>query len=161
MKLLIFALIVFFSLPAQSQNAGSYDGLIAYYNFNKQLLNSAGTGYNGKASETVYTKDRFGVEDHAVSINSKRIIECKDLNIGPDVFGDITISLWVKPVKSKYMCIVTNDKSGFGRAIMVDYRGGGWGYSVFAGSGRVLGHVPSMRMSGLFLSQHIAVIYKS
>jgi hypothetical protein len=25
---------------------------------------------------------------------------------------------------------------------MVDYRGGGWGYSVFAGSGRVLGHVP-------------------
>ena len=142
MKSLIIVLLALFSFPVQPQISGLDNGLIAYYNFNKQLLNSAGTGFNGISAETVYTKDRFGKDDNAVSINFKRMIECKDLNIGPDIFGDLTIAVWVKPVKSRFMSILTNDKAGFGRSLFIDPRGGGMGYSVFAGTGRVLGYVP-------------------
>jgi hypothetical protein len=40
------------------------------------------------------------------------------------------------------MTLISHDNGGFDRTIDIDYRGGGWGWSAFSGSGGVLGYYP-------------------
>ena len=99
-KQLLFATIVFACLLS-SANVFSQstlnNGLVAYYPFSGNALDSSGNGNNASYNSATLTEDRFGNPNSAYSFNGSssyiQIPNSPTLNNGPAV----SISVWVKP----------------------------------------------------------------
>lgn len=88
------------------------------------------------------TRDRFGREGGALLFDGRAWLELP-LDINPGRLPHLTIAAWVRAdADQPIQQIVSHDNGGYDRSLGIDYRGGGNGWSAFAGSGAVLGVKP-------------------
>lgn len=121
-------------------------GLIAYYPFNGNANDESGNGKDGVVAGPVLIDDRNGKNISAYAFDGFDDIITIPVNINPDVLPQATITVWARvDVDTDFNVVISHDKvdsRGFDRSITVDNRGGGKGWSVFSGTGSVLGFEP-------------------
>jgi hypothetical protein len=84
-----------------------------------------------------------GFEGQAYNFDGSNNYIQANVNINPSVHPQLTMGAWVKadsanPIRQ----IISHDNSDYDRSLGIDSRGGGNGWSTFAGSGSVLGFKP-------------------
>jgi len=105
LKIAGFFLVILYanSCTKQSTSVNLDEGLVAYYPFSGNAIDSTGNGNNGVASDsTLLTKDRFGVEGRAYFFNGRNSrIAINTINLSKS-FGplsdtaEFSISVWIK-----------------------------------------------------------------
>jgi hypothetical protein len=128
------------SSPAQPTPAGG--GLIAAYALDGDGRDASGNNRHGNVQGAKATADRFGRAGGAMLFDGKSFIELP-LDINPGALPRLTFTAWVRaddasPVRQ----VMSHDNGGYDRSLGIDTRGGGHGWSAFAGSGGVLGFRP-------------------
>ena len=78
-------------------NAGLNDGLEAYYPFNGNAANEAGTGYDGEVIGATLTDDRLGNPNSAYHFNGNDAIIVREGNPLKEISDDpFSIAVWMK-----------------------------------------------------------------
>ncbi|OWY73085.1 hypothetical protein B7486_01690 [cyanobacterium TDX16] len=82
-----------------------------------------------------------------------------DLAINPSLKPQLTMGAWVRPYSvSAGQALISHDNGNFDRTILIDYRGGGIGWSAFAGTGggsngsSVVGYFPAIHNQWQFVA---------
>lgn len=102
LKRIILPALLIFSLISQAQNTPSYlptDGLVGWWPFSGNAIDSSGAGNNGTLVNTTLANDRFGKANSAYSYNgvNSRIeipdaasLRCRKITMSAWVFSNIT-----------------------------------------------------------------------
>lgn len=116
-------------------------GLIAHLTMDGLVMEHvAGTPARNNGAQP--TTDRQGREGGALLFDGKSYLEL-DLDINPAKRPQLTIAAWVRADSDQpIQQVASHDNGGYDRSLNIDYRGGGRGWSAFAGSGAVLGVKP-------------------
>lgn len=100
---LLVCLLVFHITYSQPRNIPDYVphcGLVAWYPFSGNAIDSSGSRHNGIVNGAALTKDRFGVANSAYYFNGSSYIiipaDSANRDTTLDIDGSITISAWVK-----------------------------------------------------------------
>lgn len=114
--------------------------LIAYYRLDGNANDASGHGLHGTVSGATVASGHTGQGYHFDGSNDYIKLP---LNITPSVLPQLTMGAWVRantadPIRQVISC----DNGGFDRSLGIDRRGGGTGWSAFAGSGGVVGWEP-------------------
>ena len=113
--------------------------LIAAYPLDGDARDASGNNHHGSAQGARATADRFGRAGGAMLFDGKSFIELP-LDINPGVYPRLTFTAWVRADDtSPTRQVMSHDNGGYDRSLGIDTRGGGHGWSAFAGSGGVLG----------------------
>lgn len=116
-------------------------GLIAHLTMDGRVMEHVG-GTPARNNGAQPTTDRQGREGGALLFDGKSYLEL-DLDINPAKRPQLTIAAWVRADSDQpTQQVASHDNGGYDRSLNIDYRGGGRGWSVFAGSGAVLGVKP-------------------
>jgi hypothetical protein len=126
--------------PSQPTPAGG--GLLAAYALDGDGRDASGNSRHGNLQGARPTADRFGRAGGALLFDGKSFIELP-LDINPGALPRLSFTAWVRaddatPVRQ----VMSHDNGGYDRSLGIDSRGGGAGWSAFAGSGGVLGFKP-------------------
>jgi len=122
--------------------AVSGPGLIAAYPLDGDGRDASGNNRHGNVQGAKSTADRFGRAGGAMQFDGRSFIELP-LDINPAVYPRLTFTAWVRPDDaSPVRQVMSHDNGGYDRSLGIDTRGGGHGWSAFAGSGGVLGFKP-------------------
>jgi RHS repeat-associated protein len=127
--------------------------LLAFYPFEGNANDASGNGNNAVVNGATLTT---GIEGMAYHFNGTSDYIQAPVNINPSVHPQLTMGAWVKaddatPVRQ----VISHDSGGYDRTLGLDYRGGGTGWSAFAGDAGVLGFQPVTVGQWVFL----AVVY--
>jgi hypothetical protein len=130
--------------------------LVAYFPFDANANDASGNGNNGIVNGAVTTPDKFGNSNSAYFFDGVNDYIGVAVDINPSAMPQMTLVAWARadngtPVRQ----VVSHDNGAFDRSMGIDYRGGGTGWSVFSGSGSVLGVHPVTLGEWVFL----AVVY--
>lgn len=117
-------------------------GLIAAYALDGDARDHAGQNRHGTVNGARPTADRFGRAGAAMRFDGKSFIDLP-LDINPAATPRLTFTAWVRadeihPIRQ----VMSHDNGGYDRSLGIDTRGGGAGWSLFTGSGGVLGFKP-------------------
>lgn len=126
------------------------NSLLAYYNFDEDVSDYSGNGHH---AINMGATEIDGYKGRALYFDGKAYVRVP-LNINPITLPKLTITAWVKSEKMNGT-VVCHDNGGFDRSMHIDNRGGGWGWSAFAGNKGVLGFHPVRIGQWTF----IAVVY--
>ncbi|MBN1189961.1 MAG: hypothetical protein JXA46_09425 [Dehalococcoidales bacterium] len=111
---------------------------VAYYPFNGDVKDYSGSGLHGENSGAEFVTGKYG---QALKFNGANSYVSAPVNINPDVMPKLTITAWAKADKANAIqTIISQDNGNCDRALNIDYRGGGEGWSCFCGTGSVLGY---------------------
>jgi hypothetical protein len=113
--------------------------LVAYYPFDGDARDYSGNGNDGTNHGATFVS---GISGQALRFDGTDDYVSAPVNINPDVMPQMTMAAWVRADDDSGMTLISHDNGGFDRTIDIDYRGGGWGWSAFSGSGGVLGYYP-------------------
>ena len=135
--------IVFLSLALViGVSAGAGASLIAYYPFEGNANDASGNGHNGTVSGATLTSGYGGGQAYSFDSSNSNYIYAP-VNINPINYPLLTMGAWVKTANfAPVMDVISHDDGGYDRSLVIDNRGGGIGWSAFAGSGQVLGYSP-------------------
>ncbi len=127
---------------AASAGAVAGGGLIAAYALDGDARDGSGNNRHGTAQGVKATSDRFGRVGGAMQFDGRSYIELP-IDINPAIYPRLTFTAWVRadeinPIRQ----VMSHDDGGYDRSLGIDYRGGGAGWSLFTGSGGVLGFKP-------------------
>lgn len=128
-------------------------GLLAAYDLDGDARDSAGGNRHGTLKGTATpTADRYGAAGKALQFDGRSHIELP-LDINPGVLPQLTFTAWVRadevgPIRQ----VMSHDDGGFDRSLGIDHRGGGSGWSAFAGSGGVVGFKPVQKGRWTFVA---------
>jgi len=97
MKRLALLVCIILIIGVDVANAGLMDGLVSYYPFNGDALDSSGNNLHGIVSGASLTQDRYGNADCAYEFNG--VDDYIDMGNSDlfDITNSITLSAWVKP----------------------------------------------------------------
>ena len=131
--------------PNSGSDSSNVDGLVAYYSFDGNANDEQGNN-DGTVNGAELTEDRNGVANNAYYFDGDDDRITLPININPDVMPELTITAWVRSDDGEGT-VVSHDRldnaSGFERTFTIDTRGGGTGWSAFAGSAsQVIGFIP-------------------
>ena len=125
---------------AASPQAGG--GLIAAYALDGDARDASGNNRHGSIQGARATADRFGRAGGAMLFDGKAYIELP-LDINPGNYPRLTFTAWVRADDaSPTRQVMSHDNGSYDRSLGIDPRGGGTGWSAFAGTGGVLGFKP-------------------
>lgn len=114
-------------------------GLLAAYALDGDARDASGNGRHGAVQGAKPTADRFGRAGSAMQFDGRSFIELP-LDINPGALPRLSFTAWVRADEaSPIRQVMSHDNGGYDRSLGIDSRGGGTGWSVFAGSGSVLG----------------------
>ncbi|MCD4760885.1 LamG domain-containing protein [bacterium] len=127
------------------------EGLIAYYPFNEDIKDYSGEEIDATNHNAFFVDGKKG---KALKFNGKNSYVHVPININPVEMPQITIAVWAKAEKGSIVVrqIIGNDNDEYDRTIVTDFRGGGKGWSCFAGDGRVLGYDPVVADKWTFIA---------
>lgn len=127
--------------------------LLAFYPFEGNANDTSGNGRDGTVFGAALTT---GFEGSAYSFNGTSDYILAPLNVSPSIHPQLTMGAWVNAASSQPIRqIISQDNGGFKRSVGIDSRGGGTGWSTFAGSNEVLGFQPVTNDRWVF----VAVVY--
>ncbi len=130
-------------------------GLIAYLPFNGNANDESVNPTITRVEGATLTKNRFGVDNKAYYFDGKSNYIYSNLDINPSKYPNLTITAWVRYtgeiINNKIAMVVSQDNGGYDRSFGIDHRGGGFGWSAFAGTG-VLGFKPIEKDKWTFLA---------
>ncbi|MBN2621060.1 LamG domain-containing protein [candidate division WOR-3 bacterium] len=139
------------TVPGSKQQV-SIPGGVAYYPFNG-TANDAWGGHHGSVDGPVLATDRFGNANSAYQFDGENDFIAIPININPEKMPVVTLVAWANASESSPIRqVVSHDNGGFDRSIGIDDRGGGHGWSVFCGSGEVLGFYPVTEGKWVFIA---------
>jgi|GEM_PF-1391411 len=96
MRLVLLSLLLFSTVLSSTAQVNLTQGLMAWYPFNGNAVDSSGNGNNASFNNAVLTADRFGVANHAYAFNGvntyMQIPNSTSLNMG----NTMSICAWVK-----------------------------------------------------------------
>ena len=116
------------------------EGLVAYYPFNDDIKDYSGEERDGTNYGAVFVEGKKG---KALNFDGENSYVYSPVNINPIPMPQMTMSAWVKAEDSEKIRIaISSDNGGYDRAMGMDNRQGGQGWSCFAGDGRILGYHP-------------------
>ena len=134
------------ALPGQA-------ALIAYYPVEGNADDPIGA-YDGTVINATLTSGYVG---QGYAFNGTNSYISIGLDINPSLLPNLTMGAWVKAdVGNPVRQVISHDNGGFDRSLGIDNRGGGTGWSAFAGTGSVLGFDPVQLDDWTF----IAVVYE-
>jgi len=115
-------------------------GLAAYYTFDGDTEDHSGNGNHATNNGATFVSGHSG---QALNFDGTDDFVTAPVDINPDVMPQMTMSAWVKPADgSPIRLVISHDAGGYDRSLGIDKRGGGTGWSAFAGTGAVLGYHP-------------------
>lgn len=168
MRILIWLAAITFTLTACGGGSGGSnkednpidinDNLIGYFPFSGNANDESGNGNH--ATDIIgatLTADRSNNDNSAYFFDGVDNEIVVPININPDVLPEVTITTWVRSDDGEGV-VISNDRqdsAGFDRTLGIDFRGGGIGWSAFAGTGQVVGFIPVAVGEWTFL----AVVY--
>lgn len=118
-------------------------GLIAYYPFNGNSDDESGNSNNGTVNGPLLTEDKNGNTNSAYLFDGLDDFISIPVNINPSSHQKLTVTALVRvDMDTTFNVVISHDDGGFDRTVLVDFRGGGSGWSAFSGSGEVLGFKP-------------------
>ncbi len=128
------------SIGSASSSAGG--GLIAAYALDGDARDRSGNNRHGTVQGAKAVADRFGHAGAAMQFDGRSFIELP-IDINPGIYPRLTFIAWVRadeinPIRQ----VMSHDDGGYDRSLGIDTRGGGAGWSLFSGSGGVLGFKP-------------------
>jgi tetratricopeptide (TPR) repeat protein len=127
-------------------------GLLAHFPLDGNAQDTGGRGLHGRITGARPAADRFGVAGGALYFSGRDFVEIP-LDINPNVLPRLTFTAWVRADEaSPIRQVMSHDDGNFDRSLGIDHRGGGTGWSLFAGSGAVLGHHPVERGRWVFVA---------
>jgi FlgD Ig-like domain/Concanavalin A-like lectin/glucanases superfamily len=127
--------------------------LIADYPFDGDASDISGNGYHGEINGPVPGFDRFGNSNSAFKFDGIDDYIKLPIDINPKLSPVITITIWVQANSMQNQPkVFSHDDGGFDRTIGIDERDGSEGWSVFTGTGTVLGHHPVRLGEWIFLA---------
>jgi hypothetical protein len=116
-------------------------GLAAYYPFDGDTDDYSGNGNHATNYGATFVAGKY---DQALSFDGKDDYVSAPVNINPEAMPQVTLAVWVRTNKaSPIQTVISHDDGYYDRAIVIDRRGGGTGWSAFSGDGGVLGYHPS------------------
>lgn len=125
--------------------------LLAFYPFEGDANDASGNGLHGTLNGATATG--AGFQGGAYQFDGTNDYISLPLNINPSAQRQLTIGAWAKADKTTArQAVISHDDGGFDRALMVDDRGGGVGWSAFSGSGGALGFEPVQLGAWTFLA---------
>ena len=127
--------------------------LLAFYPFDGNANDASGNNNDGVVTGAALSS---GYEGQSYHFNGSSDLIRLPLNINPSVHPQLTMGAWVNvnsanPIRQ----VISEDNGGFDRSLGIDNRGGGTGWSAFAGTGQVLGYEPVTSGEWTF----VAVVY--
>lgn len=132
------------------------EGLVVYYPFDEDIKDYAGDEIDA-TNHNAYFVD--GKKGKALKFNGRNSYIHVPLNINPIPMPQVTMTAWVKAEKGSVVVRQVmgneNNNNEHNRSMGTDFRGGGKGWSCFAGSDKVLGYEPVVANKWTF----IAVVY--
>jgi RHS repeat-associated protein len=132
---------------------GLRSDVLGFYPFDGNANDMSGHGNNGVVTGATLTAGDQGQGYH-FSGNGQYIT--LPVDIDPTVHPQLTMGAWVNADPgSTGGTVISQDDGGFDRTIDIDSRGGGVGWSAFAGSAQVLGYAPVTPGQWTF----VAVVY--
>jgi hypothetical protein len=131
--------------------AATEDGLIAYYPFDEDIKDYSGEEVDATNHNAFFVDGKKG---KALKFNGKNSFIHTLVNINPAKMPQMTMTAWVKAEKGSVVVrqIIGNDNDEYDRTLVTDFRGGGKGWSCFAGDGRVLGYEPVVADKWTFIA---------
>ncbi|MDD5390300.1 MAG: discoidin domain-containing protein [Gallionellaceae bacterium] len=125
-----------------ASNPQTTGGLIAAYALDGDARDRSGNNRHGTVQGAKAVADRFGHAGAAMQFDGRSFIELP-IDINPGTTPRLTFTAWVRaddisPIRQ----VMSHDDGGFDRSLGIDSRGGGAGWSLFTGSGGVLGFKP-------------------
>jgi hypothetical protein len=133
-------------MASRTLPSGLLEGLVAYYPFNGNANDESGNGKDGTVFGADLTTDRFGNADRAYEFDGISDYIYAPVDIRQSTIPQLTMTAWASLRDSTRTGwggrVVSHDNGGFQRTFGVDTRGGGFGWSAFAGTGEVLGYHP-------------------
>ena len=145
----------YFSLGAPWDSAELYEpkvftktlpkALLAFYRFEGDPADASGNGRHGTITGNPLVVPGF-LHGWAYSFNGSTDYITAPLNINPDQYPRLTMGCWAKKASLwPLQQLLTHDDGSFDRAIGIDFRGNGIGWSAFCGPvGQVLGASPAI-----------------
>ena len=130
------------SVSSDSPELSMEEGLIVYYPFNEDTKDYSGEEKDATNHGAVFVEGKNG---KALNFDGKDDFVYAPVDINPISMPQITITAWVKAKKGSIVVrqiISSGDEENYNRTIGTDFRGGGKGWSCFAGTGKVLGYKP-------------------
>jgi len=129
------------SVSSDSPELSTEEGLVVYYPFDEDIKDYSGNEIDATNHNAFFVD---GKKDKALMFNGKNSFIHVPLNINPSEMSQMTMAVWVKAEKGSIVVrqIIGNDNDEYDRTIVTDFRGGGKGWSCFAGDGMVLGYNP-------------------
>lgn len=124
-------------------------GLVAYYPFNGDTQDYSGSGNHATNEGATFTT---GLDGQALDFDGSDDYVYSPVNINTNVMPQVTMIAWVKSDTDNQGTVISHDNGGYDRSIDIDERGGGEGWSAFAGSGGVLGYHPVSVNNWTFLA---------
>jgi len=118
-------------------------GLLAYYPLNGNADDAVGNNTGTMVGESLSAApDRFGRAGRALRFKDDSYVDIP-VDINASEYPALTICAWAMlegPANDGVAYqVLSHDDGEFDRGLGIDYRGGGVGWSAFAGSGDVLG----------------------
>ncbi len=124
--------------PSTSGSVSS-SGLIAAYALDGDARDRSGNNRHGTVQGAKAGADRFGHAGAAMQFDGRAFIELP-IDINPGTTPRLTFTAWVRADDSNPIHqVMSHDDGGYDRSLGIDTRGGGPGWSLFTGSGGVLG----------------------
>ena len=113
------------TLSINGVDFGVWQGLVAYYQFNGNAIDSTGHGFDGVPAGAVSAIDRNGAAGAAYRLNGSSFVDFPQFPTLGDRGAQFTISLWVKaestgPIFGDYEGSMTEEDSTFAVQIGVD-----------------------------------------
>ena len=116
------------------------EGLIAYYPFNEDTKDYSGEEKDATNYGAVFVEGKNG---KALNFDGENTYVYAPVNINPTPMPQMTMTAWVKAGDSENIRLaISSDNGGYDRAMGMDNRQGGQGWSCFAGNGKILGYHP-------------------
>ncbi|MCD4811077.1 hypothetical protein K8R14_00515 [bacterium] len=129
------------------------EGLIAYYPFDGDAKDYSGEGENATNYGTAYVE---GKEGKALGFENRDNYVYAPVDINPASMPQMTMTAWVKAREGSIIVrqVIGNqgDNDDYNRSMGTDFRGGGKGWSCFAGTGKVLGYEPVVADKWTFIA---------
>lgn len=137
----------------------SVNSLLALYTFDDGDIADVSGAHNHACGEcSIPQTVPNGYEGWGLSIDGLAYLR-GDLAISPSLKPQLTMGAWVRPYSvSAGQALISHDNGGFDRTILIDYRGGGIGWSAFAGTGggsngtSVVGYFPAIHNQWQFVA---------
>jgi hypothetical protein len=119
--------------------------LLAFYPFESNAQDASGHNRHGTLSSPHSPTVVSGYEELGYYFNGGADYITIPLNINPDRYPRLTMGAWAKVQASgSRQPLLTHDNGEYDREVGLDYRGGGFGWSAFCGTGGVLGAIPNI-----------------